>query len=133
MYLSILRPFALLVNVYNIFNFLRFESPLTSDAIIFSYHIIIDLFGVLFSVCPLEFPDMKYVADACGNAISNKTGCCLAMESYVTHLQKQSLVTNLQALDCATSLEMKLRKSNITKNVYDLCHISLKDFSLQGL
>ncbi|XP_022933208.1 uncharacterized GPI-anchored protein At1g61900 [Cucurbita moschata] len=82
-------------------------------------------------VCPLEFPDMKYVADACGNAISNKTGCCLAMESYVTHLQKQSLVTNLQALDCATSLEMKLRKSNITKNVYDLCHISLKDFSLQ--
>lgn len=88
---------------------------------------------VLFSVCPLEFPDMKYVADACGNAISNKTACCLAMESYVTHLQKQSLVTNLQALDCATALEMKLRKSNITKDVYGLCHISLKDFSLQGL
>lgn len=82
-------------------------------------------------VCPLNFPDMRHVAMGCGNGISNQTACCSAMGSYVTHLQKQSFITNLQALDCAASLGTKLRKSNITKNVYSLCHISLKDFSLQ--
>lgn len=84
-------------------------------------------------VCPLVFPDMRHVTKGCGNEISNQTACCTAMESYVSHLQKQSFITNLQALDCATSLGMKLRKSNITSDVYGLCHISLRDFSLQGL
>lgn len=84
------------------------------------------------SVCPLVFPDMRHVARGCGDGISNQTACCSAMESYVSHLQKQSFITNLQALDCATSLGIKLRKSNITENVYSLCHVSLKDFSLQG-
>ena len=84
------------------------------------------------SVCPLNFPDMKHVAKGCGHGISNQTACCSAMGSYVSHLQKQSFITNLQALDCAASLGTKLRKSNITKDVYSLCHISLKDFSLQG-
>lgn len=84
------------------------------------------------SVCPLAFPNTKHVAKSCGNAISNRTVCCTAMESYVSHLQKQSLITNLQALDCATLLGMKLQKSNITTDVYKLCHLSLKDFSLQG-
>ncbi|XP_011037654.1 PREDICTED: uncharacterized GPI-anchored protein At1g61900-like isoform X1 [Populus euphratica] len=82
-------------------------------------------------VCPLVFPDMRHVAKGCGNEISNETECCSAMESYVSHLQKQSLITNLQALDCATTLGMKLQRSNITKDVYSLCHITLKDFSLQ--
>ncbi|XP_050213257.1 uncharacterized GPI-anchored protein At1g61900 [Mercurialis annua] len=82
-------------------------------------------------VCPLVFPDMNHVAKGCGNGISNTAGCCSAMDSYVSHLQKQSLITNLQALDCATTLGMKLQKSNITRDVYSLCHISLKDFSLQ--
>ncbi|XP_040362893.1 uncharacterized GPI-anchored protein At1g61900 isoform X2 [Rosa chinensis] len=82
-------------------------------------------------VCPLVFPNMKHVALGCGDEISNQTACCTAMDSYVSHLQKQSFITNLQALDCAASLGMKLRKSNITKDVYSLCHISLKDFSLQ--
>ncbi|XP_062161698.1 uncharacterized GPI-anchored protein At1g61900 isoform X1 [Alnus glutinosa] len=82
-------------------------------------------------VCPLVFPDMRHVARGCGDGISNQTACCSAMESYVSHLQKQSFITNLQSLDCATSLGIKLRKSNITENVYRLCHVSLKDFSLQ--
>ncbi|XP_050368753.1 uncharacterized GPI-anchored protein At1g61900 [Argentina anserina] len=82
-------------------------------------------------VCPLVFPNMKHVALGCGDDIRNQTACCTAMDSYVSHLQKQSFITNLQALDCAASLGMKLRKSNITKDVYSLCHISLKDFSLQ--
>ncbi|KAM2734830.1 hypothetical protein EV2_038088 [Malus domestica] len=83
--------------------------------------------------CPLVFPDMKHVAMGCGNGISNRTACGTAMESYVAHLQKQSLITNLQTLDCAASLGMKLRKSNIIEDVYSLCHISLKDFSLQDV
>ncbi|KAB2007229.1 hypothetical protein ES319_D10G014100v1 [Gossypium barbadense] len=82
-------------------------------------------------VCPLVFPNMKHVANSCGNGISDQTACCDAMNSYVSHLQKQTLITNLQALDCATSLGLKLQKYNITKDVYSLCHISLKDFSLQ--
>lgn len=81
-------------------------------------------------VCPLKFADTKYVAKGCG--LSNQTACCSAMESYLSHVQKQSLITNLQALDCAAMLGMKLQKSNITKNVFNLCHISLKDFSLQS-
>ncbi|OMP08559.1 hypothetical protein COLO4_06330 [Corchorus olitorius] len=82
-------------------------------------------------VCPLVFPKMSHVANSCGNEISNQKACCDAMDSYISHLQKQTLITNLQALDCATSLGLKLKKYNITRNVYRLCHISLKDFSLQ--
>ncbi|XP_057753887.1 uncharacterized GPI-anchored protein At1g61900-like isoform X2 [Arachis stenosperma] len=82
-------------------------------------------------VCPLVFPDMKHVSKGCGDGISNKTACCHEMESYVSHLQKQSFITNLQALDCADTLAAKLKRSNITEDVYSLCHISLKDFSLQ--
>lgn len=84
-------------------------------------------------VCPLVLPDAKQVAKSCSSGISNRTGCCNAMESYVSHLQKQSFITNLQALDCAETLAMKLKKSNVADDVYSLCHISLKDFSLQGL
>ncbi|KAF8117686.1 hypothetical protein N665_0008s0041 [Sinapis alba] len=84
-------------------------------------------------VCPLVFPDMRHISGNCSNELSNQTGgFCGAMESYVSNLQKQALITNLQALDCATSLGTKLQKKlNITKNVFSVCHISLKDFSLQ--
>ncbi|XP_043688944.1 uncharacterized GPI-anchored protein At1g61900 isoform X2 [Telopea speciosissima] len=82
-------------------------------------------------VCPLFFPDTRHVTKDCGNGMSNQTACCIAMESYVSHLQRQSFITNLQALNCAALLGMKLQKADITKNVYSLCHITLKDFSLQ--
>ncbi|GAY56779.1 hypothetical protein CUMW_174440 [Citrus unshiu] len=76
--------------------------------------------------------DMANVTKECGYTISNKTACCKAMESYVSHLQEQSFITNLQALNCAASLGMKLQKANVSQNIYDLCHINLKDFSLQA-
>ncbi|XP_027345512.1 uncharacterized GPI-anchored protein At1g61900-like [Abrus precatorius] len=82
-------------------------------------------------VCPLVFPNVTSVVNECGNLISNKTACCTAIKSYVSSLQEQSFVTNLQALKCAVSLGKKLQKENISKDVYNLCHISLKDFSLQ--
>ncbi|XP_057432852.1 uncharacterized GPI-anchored protein At1g61900-like [Lotus japonicus] len=71
-------------------------------------------------VCPLVLPDTRQVAKGCGHGISHKTACSNAMESYVSHLQKQSFITNLQALDCAETLAMKLKKSNITEDVYSL-------------
>ncbi|XP_057962004.1 uncharacterized GPI-anchored protein At1g61900 [Malania oleifera] len=82
--------------------------------------------------CPLLFPNISHVTVGCGNGISNQTACCNAMDSYMSYLQRQSFITNLQALNCAASLRMKLQKENITKNVYSLCHISLKDFSVQA-
>lgn len=82
-------------------------------------------------VCPLNFPNMSHVIQGCGAGMLNQTACCNSVESYVSHLQRQSFVTNLQALNCAASLGVRLRKANITKNVYSQCHISLKDFSLQ--
>ncbi|CAH1423777.1 unnamed protein product [Lactuca virosa] len=83
-------------------------------------------------VCPLVLPNVRPVAHGCHNELSNQTSCCSAMESYVSHLQKQSFLTNLQALNCASSLGKKLQKENVTNNVYNLCHISLQDFSLQA-
>ncbi|XP_047957294.1 uncharacterized GPI-anchored protein At1g61900-like isoform X1 [Salvia hispanica] len=82
-------------------------------------------------VCPLKFPNMSRVIEGCGAGKSNQTACCSSVESYVSHLQRQSFVTNLQALNCAAALGVRLRKANITENVYSQCHISLKDFSLQ--
>ncbi|VFQ88607.1 unnamed protein product [Cuscuta campestris] len=82
-------------------------------------------------VCPLVFPNMSRSINACKNGIKNQTTCCRAMGHYVSHLQRQSFITNLQAMDCADSLGMKLQKANVTQNVFDLCHITLKDFSVQ--
>lgn len=85
------------------------------------------------SVCPLVFPNMTHVVKECANVITSQTACCKAMDSYVSQLQEQSFITNLQALNCAASLGVKLQKANVSNNVYELCHINLKDFSLQGL
>ncbi|CAO2842549.1 unnamed protein product [Amaranthus hypochondriacus] len=83
-------------------------------------------------VCPLTFPDTRHVAKKCSNVISNTSTCCSAIDSYVSHLQNQSFVTNLQALNCAAALGMKLQRENVTANVYNLCHVSLKQFSVQA-
>ncbi|GER52952.1 protein kinase superfamily protein [Striga asiatica] len=83
-------------------------------------------------VCPLNFPSIRHVIEGCDPGRNNQSACCSSVDSYVTHLQRQSFVTNLQALNCAASLGVKLRRANITENVYTQCRISLKDFSLQG-
>ncbi|XP_078428614.1 putative GPI-anchored protein At1g61900 [Wolffia australiana] len=83
------------------------------------------------SACPLVFPDAKRVGQDCADDISNRTACCAAMDGYVSHLQKQSFITNLQALGCASQLGRQLQEMNISANVYSLCHVTLKDFSLQ--
>ncbi|KAK4369418.1 hypothetical protein RND71_013210 [Anisodus tanguticus] len=82
--------------------------------------------------CPLEFPDIKNISKECGEVTSTQTSCCNAMNSYLSRLQQQSFVTNLQALNCATLLGKKLREANIASSIFDLCHVNLKDFSIQG-
>lgn len=82
-------------------------------------------------VCPLTFPNTKTVTMECGNEIRNHTVCCHAMNNYVAHLQKQSFITNLQAVDCASKLALQLQNANVSTDVYRLCQITLKDFSLQ--
>ncbi|GAA0183708.1 hypothetical protein LIER_31073 [Lithospermum erythrorhizon] len=81
--------------------------------------------------CPLVFPNIKNVSENCANVITNHTSCCLAMDSYMSHLQQQSFITNMQALNCATLLGSKLQKANVSRNIYDLCDINLEDFSVQ--
>ncbi|XP_049353220.1 uncharacterized GPI-anchored protein At1g61900-like [Solanum verrucosum] len=81
--------------------------------------------------CPLVFPDIKNISKECGEDTSNPTSCCNALNSYLSRLQQQSFITNLQALTCATLLGKKLQEANITSNIFDLCHVNLKDFSLQ--
>lgn len=83
-------------------------------------------------VCPLSFPETRHVVRECANVISNTTACCHAMEKYVSHLQNQSFTTNFQALNCAAALGMKLQRRNVTTNVYNLCHVSLKQFSVEA-
>ncbi|BFG26135.1 hypothetical protein CerSpe_124090 [Prunus speciosa] len=51
---------------------------------------------------------MKNVVKECANGISNQTACCRAMDSYVSQLQQQSFVTNLEALNSAASLARKV-------------------------
>ncbi|KAL1325019.1 hypothetical protein HN51_035110 [Arachis hypogaea] len=82
-------------------------------------------------VCPLVLPNVTSVVKECRNDISNQTSCCKAIKSYVSYLQDQSFITNLQALKCAASLGKKLQNANVSNNVYNLCRIGLKDFSLQ--
>ncbi|KAH0653530.1 hypothetical protein KY290_031810 [Solanum tuberosum] len=83
------------------------------------------------TTCPLVFPDIKNISKECGEETSNQTSCCNALNSYLSHLQQQSFITNLQALTCATLLGKKLQEANIISNIFDLCHVNLKDFSLQ--
>ena len=98
----------------------------TPDLLIFNFVLLLG------SVCPLVFPNMTKVVKECRKVINNQTACCEAMESYVSQLQQQSFLTNLQSLNCAASLGMRLQKANVSDNVYNLCHINLEDFSLKG-
>ncbi|KAL3502777.1 hypothetical protein ACH5RR_037226 [Cinchona calisaya] len=81
--------------------------------------------------CPLVFPDIDESLKECEDQLNNQTSCCDAMESYMSHLQEQSFITNLQALNCAGLLGLKLQSANISQNVYNQCHINLQDFSPQ--
>lgn len=70
---------------------------------------------------------------ACGNMSSpDPTVCCSAFLAYIKSRQKQIIITNIQAINCATMFGSMLQKSGVRTDLYGLCNIDLKDFSLQG-
>jgi hypothetical protein len=84
--------------------------------------------------CPLEFGDPMPVAKACGcSIIPSNISCCRALDSYLLEVQQQMLITNLQALRCVTLLASVLQNMSVSADIYSLCGIDLKDFSLQGV
>jgi hypothetical protein len=86
-----------------------------------------------YAVCPLEFEDPSPVTKACGNMSSPDPAiCCSTFHSYIRSRQKQILITNIQAINCATMFGSMLQKSGVKTDLYDLCNVDLKDFSLQG-
>ena len=42
------------------------------------------------------------------------------------------LITNMQALECVTLFASMLKKEGVVANIYNICQVDLKDFSLQG-
>eukprot|EP00252_Welwitschia_mirabilis_P025768 TRINITY_DN8195_c0_g1_i1.p1 TRINITY_DN8195_c0_g1~~TRINITY_DN8195_c0_g1_i1.p1 ORF type:complete len:344 (-),score=49.96 TRINITY_DN8195_c0_g1_i1:296-1327(-) len=94
-------------------------------------------FRILFSckvnkVCPLRFKDTSSVIEACSGMVTSNYSCCKSLNRYITTLQKQMLITNKQALNCATLFGSMLEKKGVVRDLYELCDIDLKDFSLQA-
>ncbi|KAJ9541652.1 hypothetical protein OSB04_028158, partial [Centaurea solstitialis] len=83
-------------------------------------------------VCPLEFKQPVEVVKACRNVAAPSPSCCSSLNSYIAGVQKQMLITNRQAIICASVFGSMLRKAGILTDVYELCDVDLKDFSLQG-
>ncbi|KAL6976169.1 hypothetical protein U1Q18_024959 [Sarracenia purpurea var. burkii] len=83
-------------------------------------------------VCPLDFKQPDEVIVACRNLAAPSPSCCSSLNTYIAGLQKQMLITNRQAIICATLFGSMLQKGGVLANVYDLCDVDLKDFSLQA-
>ncbi|KAB1219419.1 hypothetical protein CJ030_MR3G001098 [Morella rubra] len=83
-------------------------------------------------VCPLSFKQPTTVIEACRNIAAPSPSCCSSLNMYIAGIQKQMLITNKQAIICATVFGSILRKGGIMANVYELCDVDLKDFSIQA-
>ncbi|XP_058102462.1 uncharacterized GPI-anchored protein At1g61900-like [Magnolia sinica] len=83
-------------------------------------------------VCPLEFKEPSAVIKACSDVASPNPSCCSSLNMYITGIQKQMLITNRQAINCATLFGSMLQKGGVMMNIYELCDVDLKDFSLQA-
>uniref|UniRef100_A0A5B7B721 Uncharacterized protein n=1 Tax=Davidia involucrata TaxID=16924 RepID=A0A5B7B721_DAVIN len=83
-------------------------------------------------VCPLEFKQPSEVIKACRNVAAPSPSCCSSLNSYIAGIQKQMLITNKQAIICATVFGSMLQKGGVMTNIYELCDVDLKDFSLQA-
>ncbi|KAI9196865.1 hypothetical protein LWI28_027637 [Acer negundo] len=83
-------------------------------------------------VCPLNFkqPPLE-VIKACRNVAAPSPSCCSSLNTYIAGIQNQMLITNKQAIICASLLGSMLRKGGVMTNIYELCDVDLKDFSCQ--
>ncbi|GLT34911.1 hypothetical protein SLA2020_093990 [Shorea laevis] len=82
-------------------------------------------------VCPLEFKQPLEVIKACRNIAAPSPSCCSTLNTYIAGIQKQMLITNKQAIICAMEFGSMLRKGGVMTNIYELCDVDLKDFSIQ--
>lgn len=82
-------------------------------------------------VCPLVFKDPSAVINSC-QAKTSRNSCCSSMNGYISEIQNQMLITNRQAINCATEFGSILQKGGVMTDIYDLCNIDLKDFSIQA-
>lgn len=69
---------------------------------------------------------------ACRNVAAPSPSCCSSLNAYISGIQNQMLITNKQAIVCATVIGSMLRKGGVMTNIYELCDVDLKDFSVQG-
>lgn len=83
-------------------------------------------------VCPLNFTQPLEVIKACQNVAAPSPSCCSSLSTYIVGLQKQMLITNRQAIICSIVFGSMLQKAGVMTNVYELCDVDLKDFSLQA-
>lgn len=70
--------------------------------------------------------------NACRNLAAPSPSCCSSLNAYITGIQKEMLITNRQAIICAAVFGSMLQKAGVMTNVYELCDVDLKDFSLLG-
>ncbi|KAH7572870.1 hypothetical protein JRO89_XS03G0027000 [Xanthoceras sorbifolium] len=85
-------------------------------------------------VCPLQFKQPPLdVIKACRNVAAPSPSCCSSLNTYISGLQNQMLITNKQAIICASLFGAMLRKGGVMTNIYELCDVDLKDFSVQGI
>jgi len=85
------------------------------------------------AVCPLSFEEPAEVINACKNVAAPSPSCCSSLNAYIAGIQKQMLITNKQAIICATLFGSMLRGGGVMTNIYELCDVDLKDFSIQGI
>ncbi|XP_043719590.1 uncharacterized GPI-anchored protein At1g61900 isoform X2 [Telopea speciosissima] len=83
-------------------------------------------------VCPLEFKQPSAVIKECHDFAAPNPSCCSSVNTYIAGIQKQMLITNRQAINCATLFGSMLQKGGVMTNIYELCDVDLKDFSLQA-
>ncbi|CAA0841567.1 Unknown protein [Striga hermonthica] len=82
--------------------------------------------------CPLELRQPSKVIAACLNVSAPSHSCCSSLNNYIAGIQKQMLITNRQAILCATMFGSVLKNGGVMANVYKLCNVDIKDFSLQA-
>ena len=85
------------------------------------------------AVCPLSLKEPTEVINACRNVAAPSPSCCSSLNTYIAGIQKQMLITNKQAIICATLFGSMLRGGGVMTNIYELCDVDLKDFSIQGI
>ncbi|KAK4406274.1 putative GPI-anchored protein, partial [Sesamum angolense] len=83
--------------------------------------------------CPLDLKQPSEVIAACRNVAAPSPSCCSTLNTYIAGIQRQMLITNRQAIICATVFGSMLQKGGVMTNVYELCDVDLKDFSLQHM